>query len=82
MLWQGSLESKRNTMKLGAQTKDGFTEMSSVGLRNKMRTSPDESERKACYEGLRAIGPFVVANGFVEVVKARNAMVSASVCDA
>jgi len=77
MKLEGSLESERNTMKLGAQLKDGFVEMSSVGLRNKMRTSPDESERKACYEGLRGIGPFVVANGFVEVVKARNAMAKA-----
>ena len=77
MKLEGSLESQRNTMKLGAQLKDGFQEMSSVGLRNKMRTSPDEAERKACYEGLRSIGPFVVANGFVEVVKARNAMAKA-----
>jgi len=77
MKLEGGLESKRNTMKLGAQLKDGFQEMSSVGLRNKMRTSPDEEERKACYEGLRAIGPFVCSNGFVEVVKARNAMAKA-----
>ena len=77
MKLEGSLESKRNTMKLGAQLKGGFEEMSSVALRNKMRTSPDEEERKACYEGLRSIGPFVCNNGFVEVVKARNAMAKA-----
>lgn len=28
-------------------------------LRNKMRTDDDEAARKACYEGLRSIGPFV-----------------------
>jgi hypothetical protein len=77
MKLEGALESKRNTLKLGAHLKDGFVEMSSVGLRNKMRTSPDEAERKACYEGLRSIGPFVCSNGFVEVVKARNAMAKA-----
>ena len=77
MKLEGVLEGGRNTMKLGAQLTDGFQEMSSVGLRNKMRTSPDAAERKACYEGLRSIGPYVVANGFVEVVKARNAMAKA-----
>jgi oligoendopeptidase F len=77
MKLEGKLESQRNTMKLGAQMADGFQEMSSVGLRNKMRTSPNEAERKACYEGLRSIGPFVTENGFVEVVKARNAMAKA-----
>ena len=61
MTLEGALESKRNKMKLGATLKDGFAEMSSVGLRNKMRTSPDETERKACYEGLRSIGPFICA---------------------
>jgi oligoendopeptidase F len=77
MKLEGTLESARNTMKLGAELEGGFEEMSSVGLRNKMRTSPDEAVRKACYEGLRSIGPFVSSNGFVEVVKARNAMAKA-----
>lgn len=77
MTLEGALESKRNKMKLGAELKDGFAEMSSVGLRNKMRTSPDETERKACYEGLRSIGPFICASGFADVVKARNVMAKA-----
>jgi hypothetical protein len=50
-------------------TGGAFKEMSSVGLRNTMKTAADESERKAAYDGLRAIGPFVVANGFLEIVK-------------
>ncbi len=36
-----------------------FHKASSVQLRNKMRTDDDEAARKACYEGLRSIGPFV-----------------------
>ena len=32
---------------------------------------------QACWEGLRAIGPFVTGNGFVELVKARNSMAKA-----
>mmetsp|Transcript_23191 Transcript_23191/g.45019 ORF Transcript_23191/g.45019 Transcript_23191/m.45019 type:complete len:630 (-) Transcript_23191:185-2074(-) len=75
MTIEGSLEAARNTMKLGAEIPgEGFKEMSSVGLRTRMRTHADESVRKAMYEGLRTIGPFVLDKGFVEVVKARNKM--------
>ena len=51
-----------------------FVELSSVGLRSKMRVDDSEATRKACWEGLRSIGEFVTANGFVELVRARNAM--------
>ena len=74
---EGSLEDGRNKMRLGATIDGTFEEMSSVGLRNKMRVSADESVRKACWEGLRSIGPFVTSHGFVELVKARNAMAKA-----
>lgn len=71
---ESQLEMMRNNMKLGYfdKTNDQFKEMSSVGLRNLMRTAKDESVRKAAYEGLRSVGPFVCANGFVEIVKKRN----------
>ena len=72
---EGDLEKNRNEMKLGyVDPADGstFHEMSSVGLRNLLRTDTKESTRKAAYEGLRSIGPFVVDNGFVEIVKLRN----------
>jgi hypothetical protein len=62
-------------MQLGYTLPDGsFHPMSSVGLRNEMRTSKDEAIRKAAYEGLRSIGPFVLDNGFVEIIKLRNKM--------
>lgn len=78
---ESKLEEARNAMKLGytlispeTEETDGeiFNPMSSVGLRNLMRTSSNENIRKAAYEGLRTIGPFVCCNGFVEIVKMRN----------
>jgi oligoendopeptidase F len=74
---EGKLEGARNTLSLGATIDGKFEEMSSVGLRNKVRVDPDESVRKACYEGLSKIGDFVTENGFVELVKVRNRMAKA-----
>ena len=73
---EGKLENARNYMVLGATMPDTgkFEEMSSVGLRNKVRVDPDEQVRKACCEGLAKIGDFVTENGFVELVKVRNRM--------
>lgn len=71
---ENELTMKRNRMKLGyTNPEDGvFKEMSSVGLRNVMRVSPDEKTRKAAYEGLRSLGPFITENGFPKLVKLRN----------
>merc|ERR1719330_458556 len=74
---ESDLEMKRNQMTLGMQEpcEDGkkrFVELSSVGLRNRLRTSDSEEVRKACYEGLRSIGPFVLGAGFVDIIKERN----------
>jgi hypothetical protein len=78
---EGALEDARNKMQLGATMPGkGFVEMSSVGLRNTMRVDPDEAVRKACWEGLRSIGDFVTSNGFVELVRTRNAMARALGC--
>jgi hypothetical protein len=48
-----------------------FTEASSVQLRNTMRVSEDEPTRKAAYEGLRSVGPFV-SEAFLGIVRDRN----------
>ena len=70
---EGKLEMARNSMKLGYTDKEGkFVEASSVGLRNKLSTEADEAIRKAAYEGLRSIGPFVLDNGFLDIIKLRN----------
>lgn len=70
---ESSLEMSRNSMKLGYSLQDGeFVDATSVKLRNLMRTAEVESVRRAVYEGIRSIGPFVLANGFVEIIKLRN----------
>ena len=73
---EAELGEKRNFMNLGysvvKDSKEEFVEASSVELRNLMRTSDDVDIRKAAYEGLRSIGPFVCENGFCEIVKNRN----------
>lgn len=83
---EGALESARNDLVLGAHlpvqdSNNGeetitteFSELSSVGLRSRMRVDSDERVREACFEGLREIGNFALSNGFVELVKTRNAM--------
>jgi len=70
---EAELAQSRNNMSLGytdPETKE-FVKGSSVLLRDIMRTSDSEERRKACYEGLRSIGPFVVER-FCEIVKLRN----------
>lgn len=72
---EGKLQENRNGMKLGYTKPDTgeFKEGSSVLLRTYMRSDEDEATRKACYEGLLAIGDFV-AEDFVGIIKARNQM--------
>jgi oligoendopeptidase F len=74
---EGKLESERNDLVLGAIIDGTFEEMSSVGLRSKIRVAEDESVRKACFEGLTKIGEFVTSNGFPDLVKTRNKMAKA-----
>ncbi|KAG2489329.1 hypothetical protein HYH03_012161 [Edaphochlamys debaryana] len=70
---EAALAQSRNTMKLGYTDPSSgeHRAASSVQLRNTMRVADDEATRKACYEGVRSIGPFV-AEGFVAIVKERN----------
>eukprot|EP00611_Tribonema_gayanum_P015560 TRINITY_DN2741_c0_g1_i1.p1 TRINITY_DN2741_c0_g1~~TRINITY_DN2741_c0_g1_i1.p1 ORF type:complete len:644 (+),score=223.31 TRINITY_DN2741_c0_g1_i1:81-2012(+) len=72
-----ALEAARGGLKVGLTEPgaDGkFLEMSSVALRNRMRTCAEEPMRRAAYEELRAIGKFVVGAGFIDIVKRRNAL--------
>jgi Zn-dependent oligopeptidase len=70
---EGALEAARNAMELGySRPSDGvFVAASSVLLRTTMRTSSDEALRKACYDGVRTIGPAVLP-ALCEVVKMRG----------
>eukprot|EP00586_Coscinodiscus_wailesii_P004918 CAMPEP_0172487174 /NCGR_PEP_ID=MMETSP1066-20121228/16125_1 /TAXON_ID=671091 /ORGANISM="Coscinodiscus wailesii, Strain CCMP2513" /LENGTH=648 /DNA_ID=CAMNT_0013253617 /DNA_START=116 /DNA_END=2062 /DNA_ORIENTATION=+ len=72
---EGTLEKARNEMTLGYTNEKGeFVAASSVSLRTLMRTSTHEAVRKSAYDGLRSIGDFVCSNGFLEIVKRRNAL--------
>ena len=49
---EGALEAARNKMRLGATIDGSFVELSSVGLRSRMRVDPREEVRRACWDGL------------------------------
>ena len=67
-------EARNKEFKLGYQEDGaGFKEASSVQLRTLVRVSKDEATRKAAWEGLRSIGPFVLGR-LCDMVKMRNAM--------
>jgi hypothetical protein len=71
---EGDLERRRGDMALGYRDPDtGETvRASSVRLGLMVRTHPDVRVRRAAFEGLRSIERFVLANGFLDIVKLRN----------
>ncbi|MBG80077.1 MAG: peptidase M3 [Phycisphaerae bacterium] len=70
---EGRLAQARGGMELGYRDQSGqFHKASSVKLGVMLGTDPEESNRKAAWEGLRSIEDFVLQNGFIEVVKMRN----------
>lgn len=73
---ESALSAKRNALTTGYTdpATGEFKKASSVGLRNQLRVADDEATRKACYEGMRAIGPFLAENNFLEIVKMRNVL--------
>ncbi|GBF88826.1 oligoendopeptidase f [Raphidocelis subcapitata] len=70
---EAELAGARNKMALGLKdpSTGEFRAASSVQLRNLMRVEDAEPTRRAAFDALRAIGPFV-AGRFCEIVKARN----------
>jgi Zn-dependent oligopeptidase len=75
---EAALAQERGSMRLGWSdpASGDFVPASSVQLRTLMRTSPDEGVRRAAYEGLRSVGPFV-AERLCGIVKRRNALARA-----
>ena len=71
---EGDLLVKRGAMNLGYTdpVTNIFHAASTNELTNIKRVHPDEATRKAAYDGLLSIGPFVLANGFLDIVKKRN----------
>ena len=48
------------------------TEATFTVLRTKIRSAAEESVRKSCWEATRTTGPFLLANGFPEIIAERN----------
>lgn len=71
---EGQLEAKRGEMTLGyTDPQSGeFVESSYGSLSLQLMTHKDEGMRKAAWEGLHKIGPFILENGFIEIIKQRN----------
>ncbi|KIY99642.1 peptidase M3A and M3B thimet/oligopeptidase F, partial [Monoraphidium neglectum] len=70
---EAELAQERNKMALGIKdpATGEFKACSSVQLRNMMRVDDAEPSRRAAFDALRSIGPFVAAR-FCAIVKARN----------
>lgn len=70
---EGELDRARRGMKLGYNDGSGkWIDAGSDKMRLVLATSPDEKTRRAAWEGLSSIGPFVLNNGYIEIVKERN----------
>ncbi|MCO4770919.1 MAG: hypothetical protein KDA24_12875 [Deltaproteobacteria bacterium] len=71
---EAELSSARGSMKLGYEGPEGFVESNSIALSVMIKNNPDEALRKAALYGMRSIEDHVLANGFLELVKQRNAL--------
>ena len=71
---EGALNASRGVMNLGYEGPGGFVPASSVKLGVMVKSDQDRGLREAAWRGLRSIEDHVLANGFLEVVKQRNAM--------
>jgi Zn-dependent oligopeptidase len=71
---EGELDRQRRAMPLGYvdPTTGQLTRASSVQLALMLRSDPDEARRKAAFEGLASIEGYVLAHGFLDIVKKRN----------
>ena len=70
---ENAMNSARNKLKLTYVEEDGkVTDATPTVLRTKIRSSSDESVRKSCWEATRTVGPFLLANGFPQIIAERN----------
>lgn len=76
---EGELDRRRRAMPLGYVSPETgeFVPASSVGLSLIISTSPDEAMRKSAWEGMRSIEPYVLENGFIDIVRQRNRLARA-----
>mgnify|MGYP002629489266 CR=1 FL=1 len=71
---EGRLAASRAGMTLGYEGPDGFVPASSVKLGMMLRSEPDAALREAAWRGLRSIERYVLDNGFLDLVRKRNAI--------
>jgi hypothetical protein len=70
---EGRLARARSEMRLGYVDANGaFVEASSVKLSVMLRSEANEPLRRAAWNGLRSIETYVLENGFLEILRARN----------
>jgi len=70
---EGKLARARGEMELGYQIPgEEFVPASSVKLGMMVSTEDEEPKRQAAWEGLKSIEEFVLDNGFLDIVRARN----------
>lgn len=70
---EGALARARGEMPLGyVDPEKGLVRASSVKLAVMLKTEQDPRLRRAAWEGLRSIEPWVLERGFLDVVKLRN----------
>jgi len=72
---EADLAGARARLELTARDAEGrVSPASTVRLGVMLASDPDESVRKSAWESLRSIEPHVLSNGFLDVVKRRNAL--------
>lgn len=70
---EAELAGARARLQLRVRTADGATEPASlVKVGVLLGTDPDERVRRSAWDALRSVEPYVLAQGFLDVVKKRN----------
>ncbi|HVK40740.1 MAG TPA: M3 family metallopeptidase, partial [Candidatus Kapabacteria bacterium] len=71
---EGALDGRRRSMALGYRdpATGELVRAGSVQLALMISTAPEEATRRAAWEGLGSIEPYVLDNGFIEIVRERN----------
>lgn len=71
---EGALDGRRRSMALGYRdpATGELVRAGSVQLALMISTAPEEATRRAAWVGLGSIEPYVLDNGFIEIVRERN----------
>jgi len=70
---ENAMNSARNKLRLQYVEEDGTTtDATPTVLRTKIRSAKAEAVRESCWNATRTVGPFLLANGFPEIIRERN----------